>query len=212
MTRLNTFLSDLFRHKIKVEDSASDSNANHRLAGTVGLLWAEPARFSAEIGHLMTLPAFQRTYVTSNAIGLLALLCLSDPAAAISMDNGKGETLDKADDHGREMFTLGPYDLDGRKPSVGPSSPRGRITGGLGLRRVQYQSHPLNIASVRAAERLGFKLEGITRWQRAVSLGKETVRRAGDAPDVLGGWHSTGLAMCFDDWDAEVIYTVMTPR
>lgn len=193
-----------------MEDS-SNLITVHQLAGTVGLQWAEPAKFSVEIGHLMTLPAFQRTYVTSNAIGLLALLCLSDPAAATSsMDHGKGETLDKNEEG--EALTLAPYDLDGRKPSKSSSSPRGHITGGLGLRRVQYQSNPSNIASVRAAERLGFKVEGITRWQRAVSVEKESVRRAGDAPDVMGGWHSTGLAMCFDNWEAEAIYAAMTPR
>lgn len=35
---------------------------------------------------------------------------------------------------------------------------------GLGLRRVQWQCHADNAPSVRAAERMGFKLEGIIRW------------------------------------------------
>jgi len=36
---------------------------------------------AVEIGHILTLPAFQRTYVTSNAVGLLLHYALDTPSA-----------------------------------------------------------------------------------------------------------------------------------
>ncbi|KAF9225370.1 hypothetical protein BS17DRAFT_778510 [Gyrodon lividus] len=38
--------------------------------------------------------------------------------------------------------------------------------GGLGLRRVQWQASDENCASVGAAETMGFKFEGVLRWDR----------------------------------------------
>ncbi|CEL53631.1 hypothetical protein RSOLAG1IB_06486 [Rhizoctonia solani AG-1 IB] len=74
--------------------------------------------------------------------------------------------------------------------------------GGLGLRRLQWQAHASNLPSPKAAERLGFKLEGIIRWQRPLPADRES-----SAPfrsdDSLGlpGRHTAMLAVCWDDWE-----------
>ncbi|KDN39671.1 hypothetical protein RSAG8_08699, partial [Rhizoctonia solani AG-8 WAC10335] len=53
-----------------------------------------------------------------------------------------------------------------------------------------------------AAERLGFKLEGVIRWQRPLPAERES-----SAPfrsdDSLGlpGRHTAMLAICWDDWE-----------
>jgi RimJ/RimL family protein N-acetyltransferase len=49
------------------------------MAGTLRLLNANPANLTAEIGWVITFPAFQRTYVTSNAAGILLRYCLATP-------------------------------------------------------------------------------------------------------------------------------------
>lgn len=168
---------------------------SYPMAGTIGFLNAEPARFSVEIGHLMTFPAFQRTHVTSNAIGLLTLLCLFPEATATppvlrALKGGVNGEWISPDREGNE---------------------RDDIAHGLGLRRVQYQANVKNAGSIRAAERFGYKIEGIARWQRAVSLGsgKEGVERLGDAVDAMGGWHSTVMSLCFDDWNEQTIRSAM---
>jgi len=75
---------------------------------------------------------------------------------------------------------------------------------GLGLRRVQWMSHPLNTASVRLGERLGFKREGLLRWTWVLpeALAEEGDRpREGDPYATRGGWHVLVLAVCWDDWE-----------
>ena len=75
---------------------------------------------------------------------------------------------------------------------------------GLGLRRVVWQANVLNKSSVRLAERLGFRLEGILRWERALSPEKKQVGRKprDDDPrrDCVGR-DTTLLALCWDDWE-----------
>lgn len=44
--------------------------------------------------------------------------------------------------------------------------------GGLGLRRVQWQCNSLNTASINAALRLGFKMEGVMKWAGVLPWGK----------------------------------------
>jgi RimJ/RimL family protein N-acetyltransferase len=51
------------------------------LAGTIGFLKAEPANRAVEIGAVITLPRAQRTFVTSNAVGLLLQYCFQLPTA-----------------------------------------------------------------------------------------------------------------------------------
>lgn len=52
-----------------------------KLAGIIGLLNTSTANLSTEIGFVFTLPAFQRTHITSNAIGLLLYYCLDLPSS-----------------------------------------------------------------------------------------------------------------------------------
>jgi hypothetical protein len=50
--------------------------------------------------------------------------------------------------------------------------------GGLGLRRCQWTTTTLNLASQNAAKRLGFQYEGVLRAMWVLPPGKEGVRRA----------------------------------
>ncbi|CAE6533407.1 unnamed protein product [Rhizoctonia solani] len=129
----------------------------HALAGTIGYLRASPELSSVEIGYVIILPSYQRTFVSTHAIGLLldyALEQLSD--------------------------------------------------GGLGLRRVQWQAHAGNAASIRAAQRMGMKMEGILRWERAIPIDKDNgIKPRDDDVLKLAGRHSAVLAICWDDWEDE---------
>ena len=109
---------------------------------------------------MITLPPFQRTHVTTNAIGLLLLYALDLP----------------------------PH--------------------GLGLRRVQWQANKLNTKSVGAAQKLGFKLEAILRWDRVLPATKASVynggrEREGDPRPGTVGRDTAMLALCWDDWESE---------
>lgn len=66
--------------------------------------------------------------------------------------------------------------------------------GGLGLRRVQYQSHVLNAASIRVAERFGFRFEMKQKATR-IATGK------GEGWNVEGSLQMMMFAMCWDDWE-----------
>jgi len=50
-------------------------------AGVIGLLNTSPTNLSAEIAWVLVFPEFQRTYVTTNAVGLLLRYCLELPSA-----------------------------------------------------------------------------------------------------------------------------------
>ena len=73
---------------------------------------------------------------------------------------------------------------------------------GLGLRRVQWCANTRNAPSIRAAERLQFKREATTRWDRALPEGKEgnTPRPSDPYPEKLGRDTAT-LTICWDDWE-----------
>ncbi|KAK3312368.1 putative GNAT family acetyltransferase [Apodospora peruviana] len=77
---------------------------------------------------------------------------------------------------------------------------------GLGLRRVQWQADASNEASVNAAKRLGFRLEGVIRWQQVVPVGKRGLEgarlpRVGwDGRELGPGRHTAMLSLCWDDW------------
>ncbi|KAB5595005.1 hypothetical protein CTheo_1638 [Ceratobasidium theobromae] len=130
--------------------------SSHALAGTIGYLRAAPELASVEIGYVIVLPAYQRTFVSTHAIGLVLQYALEQPKH-----------------------------------------------GGLGLRRVQWQAHADNAVSIRAAQRMGLKLEGVLRWDRIVSIDKVNAIRARE-DDVLPlpGRHTAMLAMCWDDWES----------
>lgn len=128
------------------------------LAGYIGYLNASVQHLCVEVGHIVMLPAFQRTHVTSNAVGLLIHYALDMPSQ-----------------------------------------------GGLGLRRVVWQAHALNDKSIKAANRLGFKLEGILRFDRIMSPGKPSNGNGERAEDPKVGWGGRDtviLGLCWDDWEA----------
>jgi RimJ/RimL family protein N-acetyltransferase len=66
----------------KTRPAQDGSDPSGALSGMIGLLRSEPAQRKTEIGPVITLPAFQRTHVTSNAIGLLLHYCLNLPSAS----------------------------------------------------------------------------------------------------------------------------------
>ncbi|KAL5522951.1 hypothetical protein ACEPAF_1218 [Sanghuangporus sanghuang] len=100
----------------------TSSNGSPRLAGVAGLLNTSVIDQCAEIGFITIFPEYQRTHVTTNAVGLLLHYCL-------------------------EL----------------PKSTKSKYDPGLGLRRVQWQTHGDNAASVGAAECMGFRREGLIR-------------------------------------------------
>ncbi|PIL34467.1 hypothetical protein GSI_03243 [Ganoderma sinense ZZ0214-1] len=76
--------------------------------------------------------------------------------------------------------------------------------GGLGLRRVQYQANVGNDRSVAFATKMGFRLEGITRWQRVLDghkPGNGAKRREGDPRAGSVGRDTAILSICWDDWE-----------
>jgi hypothetical protein len=89
-------------------------------------------------------------------------------------------------------------------------------TGGMGLRRVQWQCNAGNKASVRKAERMGMRMEATVRWKEVLPWGKvgaegEGVprgvgvgRESGSGEEAGQGWgpgrHTAVLAICWDDW------------
>ncbi|PLB50640.1 acyl-CoA N-acyltransferase [Aspergillus steynii IBT 23096] len=144
--------------------STDPQNEDYALAGMITLMNASPVHRSAEIGWVLTLPNYQRTHVTTHAIGLLLRYALESPAQ-----------------------------------------------GGLGLRRVQWIAHSENEASVRAAKRMGLRVEGVLRWHRVIvgaeERGKVGGREVGG--DGYGrvedrGRDSVVLSVCWDDWIEEV--------
>jgi len=158
---------------------SADSEDGGALAGTIGYLNTSSATLSTEIGFVVTLPPFQRTHVTSNAIGLLLQYALDLPDAS----------------------------ADGSR-------------GGLGLRRVQWQADSANTASIRAAERMGFRMEGLLRWDRVLRAGKENGKVGNGRSCPLGeegdiGRDSVILSLCWDDWEGgarEKVISVMERR
>jgi RimJ/RimL family protein N-acetyltransferase len=142
----------------RVSNAEDDTN----YAGVMLLAYASAVNQTTEMG-IVIFPAFHRTHVTSNAIGLL-LCWLLDP----------------------------------------PSK------GGLGLRRVTWNTNAKNEGSRRAAERMGFDLEGIARWQMVcqgptVPIGvdvSELERRNGTSGEAPGR-HTAMYAVVWDEWDGK---------
>jgi len=72
--------------------------------------------------------------------------------------------------------------------------------GGLGFRRVQWTAHPDNIASIKTAERMGLKREGVLRWTWVLPQGMDGM----PVPPERGqgaGRDSVLLAAYWDDWE-----------
>ena len=58
-----------------------DKARGDAFAGVIGLFGASPANLSAEIAWIVVFPESRRTYVTSNAVGLILNYCLELPSA-----------------------------------------------------------------------------------------------------------------------------------
>lgn len=94
--------------------------------------------------------------------------------------------------------------------------------GGLGLRRVQWQTSSNNQKSVNAAKRLGFHWEGIQRWQKVWPGAKDKFPasngikvRDGDPRRENPGRDTAVLSMCWDDWEEggrDKVDEMMKPR
>ncbi|CAI7609782.1 unnamed protein product [Penicillium pancosmium] len=129
------------------------------LAGMVSYMAASAAHLSAEVGYIIILPRYQRTHVTTHAVGLLLHYALDSPEQ-----------------------------------------------GGLGLRRMQWLADPPNKASLSAAQRMGFQLEGILRWNKVVpdadARGKihNGRKKPSYGEEKDGGRDTAYLSLCWDDW------------
>jgi RimJ/RimL family protein N-acetyltransferase len=82
--------------------------------------------------------------------------------------------------------------------------------GGLGLRRVQWQASCINQKSLNAAKRLGFRFEGILRWDRCMPIhpirgeaDKKSVLppREGDPRTDCEGRHTAVFGIGWDAWE-----------
>ncbi|KAJ3562494.1 hypothetical protein NP233_g9539 [Leucocoprinus birnbaumii] len=73
-----------------VFDKTREVDGNSEFAGMIGLLNASEANLSAEMGFLIILPAFHRTHVASNAVGLLLQYCLNAPNSVSINETGLG--------------------------------------------------------------------------------------------------------------------------
>ncbi|KAH8105121.1 acyl-CoA N-acyltransferase [Cristinia sonorae] len=63
-------------------DPAHPEFGGGSLAGVVGLINTFASDLRSEIGHILIFPAFQRTHVTGNAVGVLTKYCMEKPSAS----------------------------------------------------------------------------------------------------------------------------------
>lgn len=137
----------------------SKEDEDGALAGILAYMNTSAVNLSTEIGCVITLPSFQRTHVTSNAVGLLLQYAL-EPASG----------------------------------------------GGLGLRRVQWQTSSMNTSSIRTAERMAFKMEGVLRWDRIFHGGKAKGKIGNGCRLPRGSEDDLArdtvlFSLCWDDWE-----------
>ncbi|CAE6425525.1 unnamed protein product [Rhizoctonia solani] len=146
----------LDKTKLSPGDETDAEKVSNALMGTLSYINASRELSTVEPGFIIILPQFQRTHVSTHAIGLLIQ-----------------------------------YALDRSSE------------GGLGLRRCQWQAHASNLPSARAAERLGFKPEGILRWHRPLPAERESSApfRADDSLGVPSR-HTAVFSICWDDWES----------
>ncbi|KAF8656279.1 hypothetical protein AX16_002715 [Volvariella volvacea WC 439] len=131
-----------------------DTDVKNSIAGMIGLLHHSPQNLSTEIGPVIIVPAYQRTFASSNAIGVLLRWCLDLPEE-----------------------------------------------GGLGFRRVAWSANPNNAPSIKTAERMGFKKDGVLRWTWVLPEGKEGLPMKDSTRGSGEGRHSCILSICWDDWE-----------
>lgn len=61
------------------ESGSEREGGEEKMAGVIGLVRSDTTNLSTEIGYVMTFPAFQRTYVTTNAVCILLRFALELP-------------------------------------------------------------------------------------------------------------------------------------
>jgi RimJ/RimL family protein N-acetyltransferase len=77
----------------------------------------------------------------------------------------------------------------------------------MGLRRVQWKANTENAASIRVAERLGFRKEGVLRWHFVFPDGLQTGKSGNGralpkwSPKSDLGRDTVVLGICWDDWE-----------
>ena len=136
-------------------DKTKGASLEKSMAGIIGFISCSPQNLAAEIAPVIIFPAFQRTFVSSNAIGLMMKYALDLPE-----------------------------------------------DGGIGFRRVVWSANPGNLASIKAAERMGFTQEGVKCWSWVLPLGKDGGKEPVDGKRGQGqGRDSVVFAMCWDDWE-----------
>lgn len=135
-------------------DKTKDASLEKSMAGVIGFIHCSPQNLAVEIAPVIILPAFQRTFVSSNAIGLMLKYALDLPE-----------------------------------------------DGGIGFRRVVWSANPGNLASVKAAERMGFTQEGVKRWSWVLPLGKDGKAPVDGKRGQGQGRDSVVFAICWDDWE-----------
>ncbi|KAH9475321.1 hypothetical protein JR316_0012432 [Psilocybe cubensis] len=77
----------------------------------------------------------------------------------------------------------------------------------LGLRRVVWHTSTANEASIRDAERMGFTVECVMRWQSVLPLGipgSGVLPREGDPMKENLGRDTVALSLCWDEWEGGV--------
>ncbi|PAV22850.1 acyl- N-acyltransferase [Pyrrhoderma noxium] len=154
-------------------------------AGVIGYVNTSLEHQCTEIGFVCTIPPFQRTHVTTNAVGLLLQYGLELPSPSSPLASSSASST---------------------PPFPHQSTPLNpKHSGGLGLRRMVWQTHHDNTPSLRAAERLGFRREGLIRWQRVLRSDKTGAHVPQDRAKLcdLPGRHSWMLSVCWDDWELE---------
>ncbi|KAJ9127822.1 hypothetical protein QFC24_000106 [Naganishia onofrii] len=158
-------------------------------AGVMGLLNTDRDFLATEIGHIVVLRHAQRTHVSSHAIGLLLHYALDHPY--VQIPSSRIPSLSSAGS------------VDEVEPLHSPfvASPITQPQRALGLRRCQWQCHHLNEPSSRAAQRMGFKPEGLIRMQRIVATGDEP-GRPGDG-GFTGSRTSWMGSVTWQDWENE---------
>ncbi len=89
--------------------------------------------------------------------------------------------------------------------------------GGLGLRRLEWQSHPQNVKSRRFAERMGLEFEGVLRWKKAfpggkISLSAEKLRVRNGTEEEVPGSHTAIYSVVWEEWEEKRLVVVEQMR
>ena len=166
-----------------------DLSSDNSIAGFISLSGTNPMNASTELGIIL-FPEFHHTHVSVNSVGLM-LQWLMDPmepvdAAVASQDNqGSQDSIQST---------------EGAHPTTASAAR------GLGLRRVEWKTHSGNVASRKLADRIGFELEGVCRWERIVQPGKpglaaDGLQRRNGSPVELHGQHMALYSIVWDEWD-----------